>query len=273
MDALFCVLRCFADDNVARAGRKKCPAALDAVGELDVLTTELALADAATVERRLEKAGREAKGKKAPPEELATLERFRAALDAGTPVRALDLDGAARRLAGELFLLTAKPTVYVLSRGKPGVAAEEEPAAAFAARAARDGTTAVSCFAQLEGELAQLGGDDERCLREEYGLPPASSREDLLTAGAALLKLITFYTVEGTITSAWRVPAGTTAQEGAAKVHSDLGAHFIRAEVVGAAALIAAGGMREARAAGAARVEGPAYVLADGDVLTVKHGA
>jgi ribosome-binding ATPase YchF (GTP1/OBG family) len=88
-----------------------------------------------------------------------------------------------------------------------------------------------------------------------------------------LLNLITFYTVEGTIASAWQVPAGTTARRGARKVHSDFAEHFIRAEVVGADELVAAGSPGEARAAGAVRQEGPDYVIADGDVITIRHGA
>jgi GTP-binding protein YchF len=270
MDALFYVLRLFADADVAFAGRRA--AALDAAGDVETLATELALADLATVERRLAKTTRATKGRKGEAAELAALERLRASLDAGTPVRAMGASGEERALAAELFLLTAKPALYVANLGEPGRAEEEEALAALRRRAAEDGAAVTAVYGKLEEELCGLGADDEACLRAEYGLS-CRAREELLAAGAALLELVTFYTVEGTITSAWQVPAGTTARAGAAKIHSDLAEHFIRAEVVGAAALLAAGSLREARAAGRVRLEGPDYVIADGDVITIKHGA
>jgi GTP-binding protein YchF len=272
MDALFYVLRLFADADVAFAGRKEPPATLDGAGDVETLTAELALADLATVERRLEKTRRGAKGAKDAPPELATLEKLREALDAGTPARALDLSEDERTLAAELFLLTAKAAVYVANVGQPGRADEEEALAELRRRGEADGTRVVAVYAKLEEELCQLGAEDEACLRAEYGLT-CRGREELLTAGSELLNLITFYTVEGTIASAWQVPAGTTARRGAGKVHSDFAERFIRAEVVGATELVAAGSLREARAVGAVRQEGPDYAIADGDVITIKHGA
>jgi GTP-binding protein YchF len=272
MDALFYVVRLFADADVAFAGRKEAPAALDGAGDVETLTAELALADLATVERRLEKTRRTAKGAKEAPAELETLEKLREALDAGTPARALDLSEDERALADEMFLLTAKAAAYVANMGQPGRADEEEGLGALRRRGEADGTRVVAVYAKLEEELCQLGADDEACLRAEYGLT-RRGRDELLAAGSELLNLITFYTVEGTIASAWQVPAGTTARRGAGKVHSDFAEHFIRAEVVGADELVAAGSPGEARAAGAVRQEGPDYVIADGDVITIRHGA
>ncbi len=272
MDALFYVIRLFADADVAAAGRKEAPAGLDAAGEVETLTAELSLADLATLERRLEKTRRTAKGKREEPAELAALEKFRGVLNEAKPLRAADLDDDERRLARELFLLTAKPAVYVGNRGGPGRADEEEAWAGLSRRGDADGARVVAVYGKLEEELCQLNADDEACVRAEYGLT-CRAREEMLRAGAELLNVITFYTVEGTITSAWQVPAGTTAREGAAKVHSDLAEHFIRAEVVNAADVVAAGSLKEARAAGLVRTEGPAYVIAAGDVVTIKHGA
>ena len=272
MDALFYVVRLFADADIAAAGRKEARAGLDAVGEVETLTAELALADLATLERRLEKARRIAKGKKEEPAELAALERFRAALDRATPVRALDLGDDERRLADESFLLTAKGAIYVGNLGQPGRREEEEAFAALERRGAADGTRVVAAYGKLEEELAQLEVDDEACMRAEYGLA-GRARDELLAAGAELLNLITFYTVEGTITSAWQIPEGTTAREGAARIHSDLAEHFIRADVVGASDLLEAGSVKEAKSAGLVRAEGPDYVIAAGDVITIKHSA
>jgi len=272
MDALFYVVRLFSDGDVAFAGRRAAGQGLDPQGELETLATELALADLATVEKRLAKTRAAAKGKKVNAEEVAALESWVETLGAGTPLRSQTISPALRPLLAELFLLTAKPAVYAGNRGRPGDGDEERAAAALRARGERDKTRALEIYAKLESELCQLDGDDEKCLRAEYGLG-ASGREALLAAGSSLLDLITFYTVEGSITSAWQVPAGTTAVEGARRIHSDLAAHFIKAEVVRAEQLTACGSMKEARAAGWARTEGPAYVIAAGDVITVKHGA
>lgn len=272
MDALFYVVRLFADADVAATGRKEAPAGLDAVGEVETLTAELALADLATLERRLEKTRRTAKGKREEPAELAALEKFRTALDEGTPVRALELTDDEWRLAHELFLLTAKAAIYVGNLGQPGRAEEEEAFAALGRRGDADGTRVVAVYGKLEEEFSQLEGDDEASMRAEYGLT-CRGRDELLAAGAGLLDLITFYTVEGTITSAWQVPAGTNAREGAARIHSELAEHFIRAEVVSASDLLEAGSLKEARSAGVVRAEGPAYAIAAGDVITIKHGA
>ncbi|UCH77601.1 MAG: redox-regulated ATPase YchF, partial [Candidatus Coatesbacteria bacterium] len=272
MEALLYVIRLFAEEDVAAAGRHTLPPGLDPDGDVATLTTELALADLATVERRQEKSRRQAKGKKEESGELAALEKFRAALEAGTPLRAVDLADDEAQLARELCLLTAKAAIYVGNLGEPGRAAEVEAYAALERRGAAEATRAVAVYGKLEEEFSQLGVDDEACMRAEYGLT-CRGRDELLAAGAELLDLITFYTVEGTITSAWQVPAGTTAREGAARIHSDLAEHFIRAEVVAAEKLIAAGSPKEARAAGLVRTEGPDYVVAAGDVLTVKHSA
>jgi GTP-binding protein YchF len=272
MDALFYVVRLFADSDVAFAGRNEAPAALDGAGDVETLTAELALADLATVERRLEKTTRAAKGKKGEAAELATLAKLRDALNAGTPVRALTLNGEERALVDELFLLTAKAAAYVGNLGRPGQGEEEEAFAALERRGEADGARVVGVYGKLEDELCQLEAGDEECMRGEYGVS-RRGRDELLAAGADLLELITFYTVEGTITSAWQVPAGTTARGGAARIHTDLAENFIRAEVIGAADLLAAASLKEARAAGLVRTEGPEYEIAAGDVITIKHGA
>jgi len=270
MDALFYVVRLFADENVAFAGRGA--AALDPVGDIEVLTTELALADLATTTRRLEKTRREAKGKKGIPEEARALEKIQEALAAGRSARTVSLTPDERTLSGELFLLTAKPALYVGNLGLPGRPEEERAFAALQARGAADGAPVRGIYGKLEEELCALAGDDAACLRREYGLE-GDARGELLRAGAALLGLITFYTIEGTITSAWQVPAGTTAVAGARKIHTALAEHFIKAEIVGVEDLFRYGSLKAARGAGLVRVEGPNYVLADGDVMTVKHGA
>lgn len=272
MDALFYVVRLFSDPTVAVAGRKVEGATLAPAAEIETLTTELLLADQDTVAKRLEKARRDAKGKKIVGEELATLEKVAAALDEGKPARTLPLTAEEREVIEELFLLTSKPSLYVGNLGQPGRQDEEAAWQELVHVAARDGTKAVGIYAKLEEELCALGGEDEVQLRREYGLT-GDARGELLRAGAELLGLITFYTVVGRIASAWQVPAGTSAVAGAGKIHSSFAENFIKAEIVKAEDLLRVKSLKAARDAGLVRVEGPTYVLADGDVVTVKHGA
>lgn len=271
MDAVVYVLRLFEDDEVAPAGRKELPPSPDPEGDLAVLNTELLLADMATVEKRLDKVRRKAKGEKGESEELHVLEELLPGLGEGAPVRGLPLGDAARELIGELFLLTAKPAVYVANRGAPDAADENKAASATAAAAERDGAVSLNVYCGLEAELADLPDDEAAAFRDELGIGPPA-RERVLKAAAGLLDLVTFYTVENEIVSAFRVPGGTPAKAAAAKIHSDLAEKFIKAEVVSYADLTELGGIQAARDRGLIRTEGPVYVIRDGDIIKVKHG-
>jgi GTP-binding protein YchF len=271
MDAVIYVLRLFKDDEVAPAGRKELPVAPDPEGDLAVLNTELLLADMATVEKRLDKVRRKAKGQKGESEEVHVLEELLPALEEGAPIRTLPLGDTARQFVGELFLLTAKPGLYVANRGAPEDAGEGKAASAVAAAAGRDGAVALDVYCGLETELADLPDDEAAAFRDELGIGPPG-REVVLKTAAGLLDLITFYTVENEIVSAFRVPGGTASKAAAGKIHSDLAEKFIKAEVVPYNVLAGSGSVQAARDRGLIRTEGPAYVVQDGDIVKVKHG-
>jgi GTP-binding protein YchF len=271
MDAIIYVVRLFKDDEVAPAGRKELPVAPDPEGDLAVLNTELLLADMAAVEKRLDKIRRKAKGQKGESEELRVLEEFLPGLEEGAPARSLPLSGTALESIRELFLLTAKPALYVANRGAPDDDAENKAASAVAAAAGRDGAVALDAYCGLETELMELPGDEAAAFRDELGIGPAV-REVVLKTAAGLLDLVTFYTVENEIVSAFRVPGGTPAKAAAGKIHSDLAEKFIKAEVVSYSVLAESGSVQAARDRGLIRTEGPAYVVRDGDIMKVKHG-
>ncbi|UCE26558.1 MAG: redox-regulated ATPase YchF [Candidatus Coatesbacteria bacterium] len=271
MDAVIYVLRLFADDEVAPAGRKELPDAPDPEGDLAVLNTELLLADIATVEKRLDKVRRKAKGQKDEPEELNVLEELLPGLAEGALTRCLPLGDTARGIIGELFLLTAKPALYVANRGAPDDVGETRGAKAVAAAADRDGAVPLDVYCGLEAELADLPDDEAAAFREELGIGPPA-RERVLGTAAGLLDLVTFYTVENDIISAFRVPGGTPAKTAAGKIHSDLAEKFIKTEVVSYDDLTELGSIQAARDRGLVRTEGPAYVVQDADIMKVKHG-
>jgi ribosome-binding ATPase YchF (GTP1/OBG family) len=231
----------------------------------------LLLADMATVEKRLDKVRRKAKGQKDESEEVHVLEELLPALEEGVPVRALPLNNTTRNFISELFLLTTKPAIYLANRGAPDDADENKTARAVEAAAERDGAVALDVYCGLESELMELPEEEAKAFREELDIG-RSGRKTVLKTAAGLLDLVTFYTVENEIVSAFRVPGGTPAKTAAGKIHSDLAEKFIRAEIVSYADLIELGSIQAARDRGLIRTEGPAYVVQDGDIMKVKHG-
>ncbi len=270
VDAIAHVVRCFEDERVARV-----EARADPVHDLEIIETELALADLEAVSRRLEKVEKKARsGEKGAAEELALLRLLEARLAAGEPLRREPLTEEERDLLRGFGLLTLKPTLFVANVGEeamgggqaPGLerlrdyVAEREPAARVLALCAR-----------LEAEVAQLPPDE----REEYlaALGMESSGLDrLVRAGYRLLGLHTFFTAGEKEVRAWTVPIGATAPQAAGTIHSDFERGFIRAETVSYEDFVTCGSMKEARDRGLVRSEGKDYVVHDGDVMLFRSG-
>ncbi|HTP26970.1 MAG TPA: redox-regulated ATPase YchF, partial [Anaeromyxobacteraceae bacterium] len=230
VDAIAHVLRCFEDPDVVRVG-----AAVDPRSDRDVVETELILKDLESVEKRCERAS---KATKAPGRqgdaaraELAALERVKAALGRAVPVRAQKLAGADRAAIADLFLLTAKPVVYIANVDEKQLADPGDPRLqAVRELAAAEGHEAVVLCGKVEAELAELAeGEREAFLRglglEEPGL------DRLVRAGYRELGLITFFTVGEDECRAWTVRKGSLAAQAAGVIHSDFERGFIRAEV------------------------------------------
>jgi ribosome-binding ATPase len=242
-DALMIVVRGDADHDAAR--------------ELASVEEELILADLGSVEQRVYKQRRAAKGDKTLATEIAALERAEAALSDGTPIYRSDLTDAERGLLHEVFLLTNKPALVVVNIDVEQVADADALAAPFG-----EDALAVS----VEAESAAIG--DLEFLRE-LGVPE-SVVPRLARAALNLLGRRTFLTTGEDESRAWTFRAGATAPECAGVIHSDLQRGFIRAEVIGWQELLDIGSWDEAKKTGKLRVEGKDYVVSDGDVVEIR---
>ncbi len=260
-DAIAQVVRCFENPDVVHvAGR------VDPSRDIEVINTELALADLETVARALERAQRAAKsGDKQAIWRKELLERVHSGLDQGRPVRALALDPEEGAGLRDLFLLTAKPTLYIANVAEDGFV-DNPLLAQVQALARAEGAEVVPICAAIEAELTELDDAARAEFLAELGFEePGLDR--LIRAGYRLLGLETFFTAGPKEVRAWTIPAQTKAPQAAGVIHSDFERGFIRAEVIGFEDFIAYGGEQGAREAGKLRSEGKDYVVQDGDII------
>ncbi len=260
-DAIAHVVRCFEDSNVIHVANKVDPAA-----DIEVINTELALADLETVDRALQRAAKAARsGDKSATTRKELLERLISHLDSARPVRSLGLDAEALLELSDLALLTAKPTLYVANVSENGF--HDNPyLQQVEAIAAAEGAGVVAVCNQIEAEIAELDDADKLAFLADIGLEePGLNR--VIRGGYQLLHLHTYFTAGVKEVRAWTIPVGATAPQAAGKIHSDFERGFIRAEVVGYADFIAYGGETGAREAGKWRLEGKDYVVQDGDII------
>ena len=257
------VVRCFVDDDIVHVGGR-----IDPRGDIEVIHTELALADLATVERALERAERAAKtNAKDAVVARDLLKRVRTHLDTGSPVRSLGLapEELATPAVRELSLLTAKPTVYVANVAEDGF--ENNPHLdAVRALAVEEGAEVVAVCAAMEAEIARLDPADRAEFLAELGLEePGLAR--VIRAAYRLLGLQTFFTAGPKEVRAWTVRTGATAPQAAAEIHTDFERGFIRAEVIAYDDYVACGGEQGAKDKGKWRLEGRDYIVREADVI------
>lgn len=276
VDAIVHVVRCFADDSVLHVDGRPDPAR-----DMGVIETELILADLETVARRIAKAEPMLKtGDKKYVAELEMLRTIKQALEAGTPLRRVGLDGEAAKLAREMFLLTTKPVVVAANVSEDELGAAMLTAAGIAGAdrtlpmllmvmQEAKGDPVVPVSAKLEAQLCELTRDEADEYLAELGLT-GSALTELIKAGRRALSLVTFYTIKGPETRAWTVPKGATAPAAAGKIHSDMERGFIKAEVISCDELLSIGSFAVARERGKVRTEGKEYVIGNGDVVLFK---
>ena len=260
-DAIAHVVRCFEDSNVIHVANK-----VDPTADIEVINTELALADLETVDRALQRAAKAARsGDRNASARKELLERVISHLDSAQPVRSLGLDTEALLELSDLALLTAKPTLYVANVSEDGF--HDNPyLQQVEAIAATEGAGVVAVCNQIEAEIAELDDADKLAFLADIGLEePGLNR--VIRGGYQLLHLHTYFTAGVKEVRAWTIPVGATAPQAAGKIHSDFERGFIRAEVVGYADFIAHGGEAGARDAGKWRLEGKDYVVQDGDIV------
>jgi GTP-binding protein YchF len=254
-EAICQVLRAFHDDDVVHVEGRVSPEE-----DMETINTELILADIQTLDKAIPRLEKEARTDKSKAANLAAAQEARALLDGGTTIFASGIDTAPLR---ELFLLTAKPFLYVIN-----VDEEELADVAFQQRM-RDlvaPAEAVFLDAKLEAELVELPDDEALELLQSVG-QVESGLHALARVGFATLGLQTYLTAGPKEARAWTIPVGATAPEAAGVIHTDFQKGFIKAEVVSFDDLVATGSMAEAKAKGKVRIEGKEYVMADGDVV------
>ncbi len=267
VDAIAHVLRCFEDPDVVHVAGK-----VDPRGDKDVVDTELMLKDLEQVERRRERTQKDAKAPGKPGEvakqELAILDKVKAGLDSGVPVRAQRLEDEERVVVAGLFLLTAKPVLYIANVDESQLGKESTDPAILAVKAVADaeGAPMVEISGKVESELGALAPAERKEYLDSLGLEePGLDR--LVHAGYRLLGLLTFFTVGEDECRAWTVRRGARAPQAAGVIHSDFEKGFIKAEVVRYEDLLALGSEAAARARGKLEIEGKEYVVRDGDVM------
>jgi len=260
-DAICHVVRCFEDDDVVHVAGK-----IDPLSDVEVINTELGLADLESVEKALDKVSRQARtGDKKALGQKTFLESVRDHLDAGNPVRSMQLDEDARLTLRDLHLLTIKPTLYVANVAEDGF--KGNPALDALQQMARDeGSEVVPVCAAIEAEIVQLDEDERQEFLADMGQDePGLNR--VVRAGYRLLGLETYFTAGEKEVRAWTIPIGATAPQAAAVIHTDFERGFIRAEVIAYDDFIACRGEQGAKEAGKLRLEGKDYVVQDGDIV------
>jgi GTP-binding protein YchF len=261
-DAIVHVVRCFADENVVHVAGK-----IDPLNDIEVIDTELALADMAAVEKALNRYSKQAKagGDKDAKLLVPILEKCLAQLDQGKPVRSIDFSKEDRALLRQFFLITAKPVLYVANVKEDGF--ENNPHLdAVRKHATEEGAQVVAVCAAIEAEIADLDDADKSMFLEEMGLEePGLNR--LIRTGYTLLGLQTYFTAGVKEVRAWTIHAGDTAPQAAGVIHTDFERGFIRAQTIAYDDFIAYKGEAGAKEAGKMRAEGKEYIVKDGDVL------
>ncbi|WP_417498945.1 redox-regulated ATPase YchF [Methylophaga sp.] len=260
-DAIAHVVRCFEDDNIVHVSGKVSP-----LDDIEVINTELALADLESVEKAITKTTRDAKsGDKTAKARLELLTQMREELDSGKPVRAMGLDKDQLALIRDLHLLTIKPTMYIANVSEDGF--ENNPALdAVKQLAEQESANVVAICAAIESEIAGLEDDEKVEFLSEIGQDePGLNR--VIRAGYELLGLHTYFTAGVKEVRAWTVKVGATAPEGAGVIHTDFQKGFIRAEVISYDDFVQFNGEQGAKDAGKWRLEGKEYVIKDGDVM------
>lgn len=265
-DAICHVVRCFADDNVIHVA-----GGVNPLNDIDVINTELLLADLDSVEKRwtrTEKAARNTQDAKIKAE-FEALKKLKEALEAGRPARVVDLTDDERAAARELFLITAKPVLYVANVDEAGLKDGNEWTAAVDKRAAEEGAQVVRICGAMEAEIALLEPEERTEFLDELGLTePGLNR--LIHSAYRLLGLSTYFTAGVQEVRAWTIPTGAKAPQAAGVIHSDFERGFIRADAYHCEDLFKYGSEQAVKEKGLYRSEGKDYVVKDGDILFFK---
>ncbi|MDE1463054.1 redox-regulated ATPase YchF [Spartinivicinus poritis] len=260
-DAIAHVVRCFEDSNVVHVSSQVNPAA-----DIDVINTELALADLESVEKQLQRVSRVAKsGDKEAVKQKALLEKLVPHLNEGHPVRSMELTDDEKAEIKQFHLLTTKPVMYIANVDEDGF--EDNPHLdTVKSIAANENAVVVPICNKLEAEIAELEDEEKAEFLADLGMTEAGL-DRVIRAGYQLLGLQTYFTAGVKEVRAWTTKVGATAPQSAGVIHTDFEKGFIRAEVISYNDFVSCNGEQGAKEAGKWRLEGKDYIVADGDVI------
>jgi len=261
VDAIVHVVRCFENDDIIHVA-----GSVDPVRDIEIINLELALADLAQLERRIDRTRKQARANKDAQLELTVLEKLIAALNAGKSVRQINLTPEEALAIKPLGLLSAKPIIYAANVSEDDLSTGNEYVEQVRQIAAVENAQVVVVSAQVESELIELPEEERSEFLASLGVKEGGLKS-LIRATYTLLGLRTYFTSGEKETRAWTIKAGTLAPQAAGVIHSDFERGFIRAETVAYDDLVAAGSMNAAREKGLLRSEGKDYVVQEGDVI------
>ncbi len=261
VEALVHIVRCFDHPSVAHIY-----GAVDPERDVDIINTELIIADLETVENRITKISRLAKtGEKMARKEFTTCERIKGVLSKGGTAREMTFQEDEWIAVTDLHLLTAKKVLYVSNVNESALKGATDCIEKVQSIARKESSKAIAICGDLEAEIAELPKDEQQVFINDLGIEE-SGLSKLIREAYNLLGLITFYTTVGSELRAWTVPRGSKAPEAAGKVHSDMEKGFIKADIIHYNDFTRMGSLSSAREAGLIRIEGRDYVIADGDI-------
>ncbi|MEX0269692.1 redox-regulated ATPase YchF [Leptolyngbyaceae cyanobacterium UHCC 1019] len=261
VDAIAHVVRCFEDDDIIHVS-----GSIDPIRDIEIINLELALADLGQIEKRLDRAKKQARGNKELQIEVDALEKLMPVLNEGKPARQVSLTEEEAIAVKALGLLTQKPVIYAANVSEDDLATGNPWVDQVKALAAQENAQVVIVSAQVESELVELPEDERADFLESLGVQEGGLKS-LIRATYDLLGLRTYFTVGPKEARAWTITAGMVAPQAAGVIHTDFERCFIRAETVAYDDLIAAGSKPAAKEKGLVRSEGKEYVVKEGDVI------
>ncbi|MGB3850208.1 MAG: redox-regulated ATPase YchF [Tunicatimonas sp.] len=262
VDAIIHVVRCFADDNVVHVA-----GSVDPVFDKEVIDTELQLKDLESVQKKITRLEKTAKsGDAAARKQLATLGQYQQVLESGQNARSLDLPLQEREAVADLFLLTAKPVIYVANVDEDSIHTGNAYVEALQEAVTAESAEVIIISAAIESQIAELDPDERSLFLEEYGLKE-SGLNRLIRASYRLLNLITYFTAGEKEVRAWTIEDGWKAPQAAGVIHSDFEKGFIKAEVIKLSDYQQYGSEQACKEAGKMGIEGKEYTVKDGDVM------
>ena len=267
VDAIVHVVRAFEDKNIVHVEGK-----IDPLSDIETINLELIFADIETINRRLERANKQAKSHdKNALLEVEALNELKSALEQGLPARTVELSSEKLALLSDLFLLTSKKVIYIANVNEEQLLSidTDENVNKIKEYAAKENTICIPLCAKLEEELSELEDEDKLLLMQDYGLEK-SGLDILAVKSYELLNLMSYLTAGKQEVRAWTITKGTKAPKAAGKIHTDFERGFIKAEIVSYDDLINCGTYAAARDKGLVRLEGKEYVVQDGDIILFK---